>query len=123
MESYNADFIERQLKMLSKSVNDIVSDEIKARNRVNISLEEYEKLKGEISENKTKILNLSTKNRELRSILEKIGIPINEVQVIPESIKVEYANKYSSVWDNKRGCRVEFEFKPLTSEMEFLGIK
>lgn len=114
MESYDPKFIERQLKILSENVNAIVSSEIKARNRVDISLEEYEKLKDEIAEQNIKILNLSTENKELRLALKEIGIPINDVRVIPESINVRYSEIIGSSLKNKKACRVEFEFEPLS---------
>ena len=61
-------------------VNKEISDnEIKSKNRVDISLEEYEKIKKELE-------NLRYENKYLRNIFEKFELPSNE-KILIETIE------------------------------------
>lgn len=62
--------IEDSSETLAKSITEASKDEIKARDRVDITLEEYEQLKEEV-----KVLR--QENRELRNILGSFRFPIN----------------------------------------------
>lgn len=62
--------IKESSETLAKSITEASKDEIKARDRVDITLEEYEQLKEEV-----KVLR--QENRELRNILGSFRFPIN----------------------------------------------
>lgn len=66
-------------KELGEKLESISKAEIKSLDRVNISLEEYERLKRENSE-------YFVENLNLRSILEKIEAPIDK-PIVPGSIR------------------------------------
>lgn len=63
-------YIKESSETLAKSITEASKDEIKARDRVDITLEEYEQLKEEV-----KVLR--QENRELRNILGSFRFPIN----------------------------------------------
>ena len=79
-----------KLKMISE-------EEIRARNRVNLSVNEYEHMKHRIA-------SLESEVDYLRSILEKIEAPLDK-NIIPDSIRTYYSD---GLWDCKRVFRVEF---------------
>lgn len=65
------------------TLRDVSDNEIKARNRVDISLAEYEQLKNELA-------ILRSENYSLKDTLTRIGIPFEVMaDVIPNSIEVQ----------------------------------
>ena len=83
---YNAQWIANSNEQVANAikeqnkVNKEISDnEIKSKNRVDISLEEYEKTKKELE-------NLRHENKYLKNILEKFEISSNE-KILTESIE------------------------------------
>lgn len=92
----------RDIKTASKELSDRMSeisrDEIKARDRVDISLEEYERMKEEIR-------FLRAENAKFREIYESMKIPA-DLDIIPDSIEVEYS--YDHRWMRTR-YRIMFD--------------
>ena len=84
-------------RQLGEKLETISEEEIRARNRVNITLNEYETMK-------RKIASLESEVDYLRSILEKIEAPLDK-NIIPDSIRTYYSD---CLWDCKRVFRVEF---------------
>lgn len=64
---------------LAEKLESISNAEIKSKDRVDISLEEYENMKAEIS-------SLSCEVYELRNILKRIDVPLDK-KIVPDSIK------------------------------------
>lgn len=89
--------VNRTYRELGEKLETISDEEIKARDRVNITLEEYENMKH-------KIASLESEVDYLRSILEKIEAPLDK-NIIPDSIRTYYSD---GLWDCKRVFRVEF---------------
>lgn len=56
----------------TKTLREISDDEIRARDRVDITLAEYEKMKKEIE-------HLKSENRQLRGVYERINLPILDI--------------------------------------------
>lgn len=83
---------------------DLIKSEIQARNRVDISLEEYDRMQDTI-------VALRMDNDRLRTILEKIEVPLDK-PIIPGSIQTMYTESPVSL---TRKFRIEFEI----DEMEF----
>ena len=75
--------IYRSCEMLSDKLNDISKAEIKARDRVNISLEEYKRMKKENEQ-------LRYDNEQLRNYFAKLEFPV-DLRIIPDSIRTEYS--------------------------------
>ena len=67
---------------LGKKLECISKEEIRSRDRVDITLEEYERLKSQID-------RLTIEVDRLRSILEKINVPLDK-DIIPDSIQTFY---------------------------------
>lgn len=80
-----------------RKLESISEEEIKARDRVNITLEEYENMKREIESLKSEV-------RYLSSILEKIKAPLDK-SIIPDSIRTYCCDDYMNY---RRVFRVEF---------------
>lgn len=80
-----------------RKLESISEEEIKARDRVDIALEEYENMK-------LKIRSLESEVRYLCSILEKIEAPIDK-KIIPDSIRTYYSDDYENF---RRVFKVEF---------------
>jgi len=70
----------------NEKLEEISKAEIKSKNRVDISLEEYETMKKQIEW-------LEYEVRRLQSIFEKIEFPFN-LDVIPDSIETTYCNDH-----------------------------
>lgn len=75
----------------------ISKEEIKSKDRVDITLEEYENMKREINSLKSEV-------QYLGSILEKIEAPLDK-NIIPDSIRTYYSDDYMNY---RRVFRVEF---------------
>lgn len=67
---------------LAEKLESISNAETKARDRVNISLEEYENMKAKIS-------SLSCEVYELRNILKQIDVPLDK-KIVPDSIETHW---------------------------------
>lgn len=67
---------------LADRMSEISHAEIKAKDRVDISLEEYERMKHELE-------HYRGENAKFRAIFDSVKIPIN-LKIIPESIRTEY---------------------------------
>ena len=85
---------------LSRTLKDISDAEIKSKNRVDITLEEYENMK---DENRS----LSYEVARLRNILERIEVPLDK-EIVLDSIRTYWSD---DIWDfkGKRKFRIEFE--------------
>lgn len=81
--------------------------EIEARNRVNISLEEYEKLKKSVNDAKTTQFFLQSRIDKLIKIIENFGVPAEEIDKININSIVSY--KCDDILNNKRRYRLEFD--------------
>ena len=81
--------------------------DIEARDRVNISLGEYERMKDDIR-------NLQYLVRDYEAFLEKIRYPFGE-KVIPETVKTWYTNRdpisLNPLAPNRMRIRIEFEIE------------
>lgn len=96
----NADIciaIANSCRELGRTFETISKEEIKAKDRVDITLEEYENMKRKIS-------SLESEVRYLCSILEKIEAPLDK-NIIPDSIRTYYSDDYENF---RRVFRVEF---------------
>lgn len=69
---------------LGEKLESISKAEIKSKDRVNISLEEYEKMKNEIK-------SLSSEVYRLSRILERIDVPLDK-KIIPDSIRTHWCD-------------------------------
>lgn len=86
----NAQTVKDAARLLSEAyakhdntLRDISDNEIKSKDRVDISLEEYDQLKNELA-------ILRSENYSLKDTLTRIGIPFEVMaDVIPSSIKVQ----------------------------------
>lgn len=95
-----ADEIRCSNRELGETLKNISDNEIKARDRVNITLEEYESMKN-------KICSLSYEVKRLSNILERIEAPLDK-EIVPDSIVTHWSD---SPWDFKRKFIVEFEIE------------
>ena len=89
---------------LGERLQRISDDEIKSKNRVNISLEEYERMKHEIK-------SLSYESDRLRDILERIEVPLDK-EIVPDSIRSYWCDDRAEF---KRKFRIEFDIDMLHS--------
>ena len=87
----------RSNRELGERLDNISKAEIKSKDRVDISLEEYESMK-------TKIKSLSYEVDRLSSILEKIEVPLDK-EIIPDSIQTCWCD---DIRNNRHIFRVEF---------------
>ena len=85
---------------LGRTLKDISDDDIKARDRVDITLKEYEDMKDKIS-------SLSYEVNRLRNILERIEVPLDK-EIVPNSIRSYWSD---SIRDFKRKFMIEFEIE------------
>lgn len=92
--------IVRANRELGQALKDISDAEIKSKDRVDITLEEYERMKNEIS-------SLTYENRRLRNILERIDVPLDK-EIVPNSIETYWCD---SPFDCKRRFRIEFDIE------------
>lgn len=94
-----ARIIARSNRQLSNNIREISEREIESKNRVNISLSEYECLKEENE-------RLSRENRFFETCLIRLGIP-PDLPIIQDSIKRYYCRDPIGFKD---GVRIEFKF-------------
>lgn len=85
----------------------ISESEIKAINRVDISLEEYEKLNKSVNDAETTRFVLQNRIDKLVKIIEKFGVPVEEIDNININSIVSY--KCEDILTNKRKYRLEFD--------------
>lgn len=88
----------RSNRELGETLKSISDAEIKSRDRVNITLEEYEHMKD-------KIKSLSYEVERLSDILGRIEAPLDE-KIIPDSIVTYWCDNHK---DFKRKFRIEFD--------------
>lgn len=81
-----------------ETLRDISEAEIKSKDRVDITLKEYERMKDEIC-------SLSYENKRLRYILERIEAPLDK-EIVPNSIRTYWCD---SPFEFKRRYRIEFD--------------
>lgn len=96
--------IVRSNRELGETLKRISNVEIESKNRVDITLKEYEDMK-------TKIKSLSYEVDRLRDILERIEVPLDE-KIIPDSIVTYWCDNHENF---KRKFRVEFDIDMLHS--------
>lgn len=87
---------------LGQTLKNISDSELKSKDRVNISLHEYEDMKDKIS-------SLSYEVNRLRDILEQIEAPLDK-KIVPGSIRTYWTDDYSC-FNFRRKFRVEFEIE------------
>lgn len=93
--------ISSQMQRDRESREDIAQKEIKARDRVDISLEEYERMKNEIS-------SLRWEVSQMRNKMELFGEVIN-LNIIPDT----FIDLYDyDPFEMKSKCIIKFEFIP-----------
>ena len=90
--------IVRANRELGQTLKGISEAEIKSKDRVDITLEEYERMKYEIS-------SLSYENNRLKNILERIEVPLDK-EIVPNSIRSYWCD---SPFEFKRRYRIEFD--------------
>lgn len=83
---------------LSRTLKNISDAEIKSKNRVDITLEEYENMRD-------KITSLSYEVKRLSNILGRIDVPLDK-EIIPDSIRSYW---HDDICDFKRRFTIEFE--------------
>lgn len=88
----------RSNRELGEKLKSISDAEIKSKDRVDISLEEYESMKNQIE-------SLSYKVDKLSSILERIEVPLDK-EIVPNSIRSYWCD---DIFDFKRKFRIEFD--------------
>lgn len=89
--------IRQSNRELGEKLENISKAEIKSKNRVDISLEEYENMKN-------KIKSLSYEVDRLTKILTRIDVPLDK-DIIPDSIKTCWCEDY---WNNRVKFIIEF---------------
>lgn len=94
-----ARIVAKSYDQLSNSIRETSEREIESKNRVDITLAEYEHLK---SENE----RLRQENEFLRGCYTKIGVP-PDLPIIQDSITRYYSRDYIGFKD---GIRIEFQF-------------
>ena len=87
----------RSNRELGERLDNISKAEIKSKDRVDISLEEYENMKNQIG-------SLSYEVNRLSNILKRIEVPLDK-EIIPDSIQTCWCNDIRS---NRHIFRVEF---------------
>lgn len=93
----------RSLSKVAEAVERASKAEVESRNRVDITLKEYEQMKEDI-----RVLNGLV--RDYETYFEKIGFPFGE-KVIPETIQTMYSDVYSQNPLDPRKIRVRIEFE------------
>ena len=80
----NANIIARSNEKLGEKLESISKEEIKSKDRVDISLEEYLSMRRQIEE-------LESKNSRMSNLINKMGIPVEELDKIdPNTVNVYY---------------------------------
>lgn len=99
-----ARILDGSIARFGNKLAEISREEVKARDRVDITLAEYERMKNLISD-------LSAENRRLRGVFEKIGVPA-DLPIIQDSIRRYYAADYMS-FRQQDTIRIEFKIDTL----------
>lgn len=87
--------------MLARKIESISQAEIKSKDRVDISLEEYERLKSEVK-------RLSERERALMSVIERFKIPADVLDyILPDSVKI-YTCADMDFMNDLQHYRIEF---------------
>lgn len=87
--------------MFSRKLESISEAEIKSKDRVDISLEEYERLKDEVKQ-------LSERERTLMSVIERLKIPADVLPyILPDSVRI-YTCFYMDYMNELQRYRIEF---------------
>lgn len=94
------DDILRSNRELGEKLKSISDAEIKSKDRVDITLEEYENMKN-------KIKSLSYEVERLSDILGRIEVPLDK-EIVPDSIRSYWCD---DIRDFKRRFRVEFDIE------------
>lgn len=85
---------------LGRTLKDISDAEIKSKDRVDITLEEYENMKKQIR-------SLSYEVEKLSDILRRIEVPLDK-EIVPDSIRSYWCD---DALDFKRKFRIEFDIE------------
>lgn len=95
--------LEKILSEHDQKISNTIKSEIKNRNRVDISLEEYEKMK-----DKADKISFSLQNKidYLVKIIEKLGIPIEISDIVNTDSITTFCD--DDILSNKRKYRIEF---------------
>lgn len=97
--NYNAKIeLAKSNEMLAEKIEAATKADIEARNRVDISLEEYNTMKNDIRK-------LEVENGRLKTLLEKINFPFS-LNVVPDTISTRYCHDAMDFMVN-----VEIRFK------------
>ena len=95
-----ANIVANSNKKLGEKLESISEKEIKSKDRVDISLEEY-------TQTKKRLETLERANREMHMLLHDIGIPVEVIgSVEHSSINVTHCD---DICDFKRKYRIEFD--------------
>ena len=95
-----------QMEKDRKSRELIAEKELKTKDRVDISIEEYEKMKSQIS-------NLQWENNRIRGLFKHFEKFV-EYNIIPDSIFSMTTR--DTLCSNKSRCRIEFDFIQIVNE-------
>ena len=95
--------LEKILREHDERTRNMIKSEIKSRNRVDISLDEYEKMKDEADEIS---FCLQNKIDYLVKIIEKFGIPIEISDIVNTDSIITFCD--DDVLTGKRKYRIEF---------------
>lgn len=89
----------KSIEKLGKKIEQIAKDEIKSKDRVNISLEEYERMRKQIE-------TLERKNSQRDKLIIQLGIPAEMIDCIdPMSVNVRHCDDHC---DFKRDYYIRF---------------
>ena len=95
-----AHIVNRGLEKFGDKIQSISQDGIKARDRVDITLKEYDELRNNVKQYEERC-------RKMCSMIMRMGMPYEVIEhIIPGSIRVTTADNYC---DFKRRYRVEFD--------------
>ena len=92
--------ISRQMQIDRISRENIAEKEIKARDRVNISLDEYERMKNEISSLRWEVNQMRNKMELFKEVID--------LNIIPDT----FVDLYDDYDPMKSKCIIKFEFIP-----------
>ena len=95
--------LEKILREHDERTRNMIKSEMKSRNRVDISLDEYEKMKEEINR-----ISFSLQNKidYLVKIIEKLGIPIEISDIVNTESIITFCD--DDIVADKRKYRIEF---------------
>lgn len=97
--------VSNQMQLDRESREEIAKRELKVRDRVDISLDEYESMKDEIK-------RLQSELRCANNKLEKFGVAAN-LNAIPSTINIVFADSvFLNPFEDKLRCAIYFDFIP-----------